>query len=160
MKEKNRELLRAVKFVLFSISAGVIQFGITAILSLIWPEEKFSMGPMLFYLIGLLASIIYNTTVNRKFTFKSASNYTIALLKTIAFYIVFTPLSCLLQAWLTNGDIFSIWTIAHLGWHTILGTLICMVLNLLAEWPYQRFVVFRKSVDTNIKEEKEKKLHE
>jgi len=148
MKNNKEERIRALKFVFFSISAGLIQFGLTTILTLIWPEEKFSMGPVIFYLIGLIASVIYNTTINRKFTFKSAANLTIAILKTIAFYVVFAPLSSLLQAWLTNGDIFSLWAINHLGLHALLGTLICMVLNLLTEWPYQRYVVFRKSIDT------------
>lgn len=111
------------------------------------------MGTVIFYIIGLVLSVIYNVTVNRKFTFKSASNYSIALLQTIGFYIVFTPLSSLLQAWLTNGDILSVWQISHLGLHTLLGTFICMFVNLLLEWPYQRYVVFRKSVDTTAKEE-------
>lgn len=150
MKNKE-ELKRALKFFLFSCTAGIIQFGTTTILSLIWPEEKFKMGPMIFYLIGLILSVIYNVTINRKFTFKSANNISIALLKTLGFYVVFAPLSALFQAWLTNGDIFSVWTIPHLNWHTIAGTVICMVINLLFEFPFQRFVVFGKSIDSENK---------
>jgi len=153
MKINKTEALRALKFFLFSCSAGIIQFGTTTILSLIWTEEEFSMGPVTFYLIGLVLSVIYNVTVNRKFTFKSASNYTKALLQTLIYYAIFTPLSTLLQGWLTNGDIFTIWTISHLGLHTLLGTFICMFVNLLTEWPYQRYVVFRKSIDSTLKEE-------
>jgi len=156
-KKGKEELIRTIKFVLFSISAGVIQLGATTILSLIWPQEKFSLGPVLFYVIGLILSVIWNLTFNRKFTFKSVANLKIAILKTIGFYVVFAPASSFLQAWLTNGDIFGLMTINHLGWHTILGTVICMIINLALEFPFQRFVVFGKTLDTSVdkKEAKE-----
>lgn len=151
MKINKKELWRTVKFILFSISAGAIQLGTTAILLAIWPSSKFSMGPMLFYIIGLILSVIWNLTFNRKFTFKSVANYPIALAKTIGFYIIFAPASALLAAWLTNGDIFSVWTITHLGWPDIVGTIICMIINLALEFPFQRYVVFGKSLDSNVK---------
>lgn len=153
---KKQELFRTLKFLCFSLSAGVIQLVTTLVLSLIWPVEKFAMGPVLFYAIGLVLSVIWNLTFNRKFTFKSAANLPIAMLKTIAFYIVFTPASCLLQGWLTNGVLIensSLVINQYLGLPTIVGTIICMVLNLALEFPYQRFVVFGKSIDTAEKKE-------
>lgn len=151
---EKKEFFRALKFFLFSCSAGIIQLVSNSILLLIWPAKKFAMAPVTFYLIGLVLSVIWNVTFNRKFTFKSASNYTVALLQTLGFYAIFAPASCLLQAWITNGQLFNIATIGHLDWPELVGTLICMVINLLLEWPYQRFVVFRNSIDSNQEEQK------
>lgn len=158
-KAKKDELIRSLKYLMFTMSAGAIQFCSTWILSAIWPEEEFSMGPVLFYTIGLVLSVIWNLTINRKFTFKSAANLPIAMLKTFGFYLVFTPASLVLQGWLTNGDILGVTTITHLGWDVMVGTIICMLLNLALEFPFQRFVVFGKSIDTNVKKE-EKPIEE
>lgn len=158
-KAKKKEMLRTLKYVLVAASAGLIQFGSTAILSLIWPVEKFTNGPVLFYLIGLVLSVIWNLTINRKYTFKSANNMGIAILWTVGFYIIFTPASLLLQGWLTNGVMIegSTLVLAHyLGWHTLIGTIINMVLNLGLEYPFQRFIVFRNSIDQTEKKEETK----
>ena len=82
-KAKKKELIRTIKYVLIAASAGIIQFGSTAILALIWPVEKFANGPVLFYLIGLTLSVIWNLTINRKYTFKSANNMGIAQIKNV-----------------------------------------------------------------------------
>lgn len=148
---KNKELVRTLKYLAFTFSAGAIQFCSTWILSAIWPKEKFSNGPVLFYLIGLVLSVIWNLTFNRKFTFKSAANLPIAMLKTIGFYLVFAPASCFLQAWLTNGVLIegsSLTINTYLNWPVLVGTIICMLVNLALEFPFQRFVVFGKSIDS------------
>lgn len=152
-KIKNPEVIRTLKYLLFTFSAGAIQFCSTWILSSIWPKEKFANGPVLFYAIGLILSVIWNLTFNRKFTFKSAKNLPVAMLQTIAFYIVFTPASCLLQGWLTNGVLIEGWDFtitSHLNWPVLVGTIICMLVNLGLEFPYQRFVVFGKSIDSAV----------
>ena len=154
---KKKELIRTLKYVLIAASAGIIQFGSTAILNLIWPVEKFANGPVLFYVIGLLLSVIWNLTINRKFTFKSANNIGIAVLWTIGFYAIFTPASMFLQAWLTNGILIensSLQISTYLGWHALIGTAICMVLNLLLEFPFQKYIVFRNSIDQTEKKDK------
>ena len=79
--------MQAVKFTLFSISAGIIQVASFAIL------EIFIKTYWIPYLVSLLLSIIWNFTLNRKFTFKSAANVPIAMAKVLGFYLVFTPLS-------------------------------------------------------------------
>lgn len=155
-KAKKKELIRTIKYVVVAASAGIIQFGSTAILALIWPVEKFANGPVLFYLIGLTLSVIWNLTINRKYTFKSANNMGIAILWTLAFYIIFAPSSLLLQGWLTNGVLIEDSTLIlehYLGWHTLIGTIICMILNLGLEYPFQRFIVFRNSIDQTEKKE-------
>lgn len=156
-KAKKKELIRTLKYVLIAASAGLIQIGTTTILSLIWPVEKFSNGPVLFYFIGLVLSVIWNLTINRKYTFKSANNMGIAALWTIGFYLIFTPSTLLLQGWLTNGVLIEDSKLVlenYLGWHTLIGTAICMILNLVLEFPFQKFIVFRGSIDQTEKKDK------
>ena len=85
---RQQELIRGIKFTLFSISAGVIQF-----VSFTLMNEFLSFPYWLSYLIALILSIIWNFTINRKFTFHSANNVPIAMLKVLGYYAVFTPLS-------------------------------------------------------------------
>ena len=94
-KKTKAEIWRAIKFVLFSISAGVIQIGSTELLFLFlpyWPS----------YLIGLTLSVLWNFTFNRKFTFQSAKNVPVAMLLVFAFYVVFTPVSTVLGNLVTH----------------------------------------------------------
>ncbi len=128
-----REILRFFKFLLVSVSAGVVQIGSFALLN-----ELFHWNYWLCYIPSLVLSVVWNLTVNRKVTFRSVTNYPIALLKTLAFYAVFTPVSTLLGEWLTGS----------LGWNEYVVTLLNMVLNFLTEFLFQRFVVFGNSVDS------------
>jgi putative flippase GtrA len=130
---KKKEALRALKFTLFSASAGIIQMGSFALLN-----ELLHLPYWLSYLIALVLSVLWNFTLNRKFTFKSATNIPIAMLKVACYYAVFTPLSTLLEHYLTTT----------LGWNEYLVTAINMVLNFVTEFLYQRFFVFGKSIDT------------
>ncbi len=131
---KNKEFLRAVKFTLFSISAGVIQLVVGDILLLNLLHWDYWSG----YLIGLLLSILWNFTLNRKFTFQSASNVPAAMLKVLAFYAVFTPLSTLGGKYLVD----------NMGWNKDLVFVLTMLLNFILEFLYQRFFVFKDSIDT------------
>lgn len=129
-----KEWLRSLKFLLFSVSAGIIQLGGFALLN-----ELLHLQYWLSYLIALVASVVWNFTFNRRYTFKSTENIGRAMLLVAAYYCVFTPLSTYLEHLLT-GD---------LGWNEYLVTAINMVLNFVTEFLYQRFVVYRKSLDTN-----------
>ena len=131
--EKKKELIRSLKFLLFSISAGVIQ-----ILSFTLLNELLHLPYWVSYLIALVLSVIWNFTLNRRFTFRSANNVPVAMLKVAAYYAVFTPLSTLLEKYLTDT----------VGWNEYLVTLLNMVLNFVTEFLYQRFFVFGKSLDT------------
>ena len=141
-QEKKRELIRTVKFVLFSISAGVIQ-----ILSFALLNELMSWSYWPSYLISLSLSVLWNFTLNRRFTFKSASNVPVAMAQTAGFYLVFTPLS----TWCGN------YLAETLLWNEYLVTAINMVANFVLEYLFQRFVVFRNSIDTNDLAKKEQK---
>lgn len=148
-KKDNKELMRAVKFTLFSISAGIIQILVTEVLLNFVTNWDYSVR----YLIGLVASVIWNFTFNRKYTFQSANNVPVAMLKVAAFYVVFTPLSTILAAFLEGTSNTFAWTAAftsgspHLP--EIVVQLIIMALNFVTEFIYDKFVVFRGSIDTN-----------
>lgn len=137
MTERKKELLRTVKFVLFSISAGLIQ-----VLSFTLMEELLHWTHWVAYLISLVLSVLWNFTLNRKFTFHSASNVPIAMLKVAGFYLVFTPLSTWWTAMLTGSSV---------GWNEYLVLALTMIINFVTEYLFQRFVVFGKSLDTDQK---------
>ena len=133
----NKEWIRTLKFTLFSLSAGVIQI-ISDTLAL----EVFKWEAEWAYLFALTLSVLWNFTLNRKFTFHSASNVPVAMLKVAAFYAVFAPVSTWWTAELTNA-----------GWNEYLVLILTMMVNLVTEYLYQRFVVFGKSLDTDKKAE-------
>ena len=133
---KNKEFWRAVKFVLFSISAGVIQMGSFALLNEL---TQWSYWPC--YLISLLLSVLWNFTLNRKFTFQSAANVPVAMMKVLGYYAVFTPVTTILGNYL-NGTLL---------WNEYLVTALNMLLNLSTEYLFQRFVVYGKNVDSKAK---------
>ncbi len=128
-----KEFWRAVKFTLFSASAGLIQIGSFTLMNelLKWPY-------WVCYLTALVLSVLWNFTLNRRFTFQSAANVPIAMAKVAAYYAVFTPLSTLLGNWLVGAC----------GWNEYLATILNMLLNFSTEFLFQRFVVFGKSIDT------------
>lgn len=133
-KMKNKELLRTIKFALFSASAGIIELGSFTLLN---EFAKWPYWPC--YLIALVLSVIWNFTLNRKFTFKSANNVPIAMLKVFAYYCVFTPVTTLLGNYLAET----------LGWNEYIVTILNMVLNFVTEYLYDKYVVFRGTIDTN-----------
>ena len=134
MKQKRRdEITRMIKFVLFSASAGVIEMGSFALLN-----EKTGWSYWPCYLPALILSVVWNFTLNRKFTFKSAGNVPVAMMKVAVYYAVFTPLSTALGSYLADG----------LLWNEYVVTGLNMVLNMGTEYLYDRLVVFRDTMDT------------
>lgn len=146
MAEK-KELIRTLKFTLFSISAGVIQ-----IVSYTLLYELLHLPPWLSYLISLILSVLWNFTFNRKYTFRSDAPLKRSMLLTLLYYAVFTPLS----TW---------WTAALTGENPFTGTAASatplvnnylvqggtMLINFVTEFLFQRFVIYRNALDTNIK---------
>ena len=130
MKDK-AQMWQAIKFTLFSISAGVIQIGSFALL------ELFIEGYWIPYLTSLLLSILWNFTLNRRYTFKSAANVPVAMAKVLGFYAVFTPLS----TWLGNMA-----AVAGAPEFLVLG--ITMLLNFVLEFLFCKFVVYRGQENT------------
>ena len=138
-QDKKKELLRALKFGIISISAGVIQ-----IASFTLFNEVFHLNYWLGYLTSLLLSIIWNFTINRKYTFKSANNIKIAMLLVLAFYAVFTPLSTWLGMLAENN-----------GVNEYIVLAVTMIANLILEFLFTRFVVYRNSCDTAVIKDKD-----
>lgn len=133
---EKKELLRTLKFTLISCSAGLIQAASFALFN-----SALNCSWTVSYLVSLALSVIWNFTLNRKYTFKSANNVPKAMLLVIAFYAVFTPLSTMLGNYLTGT----------LHWNDYLVTGINMVLNLILEYLYDKYVVFRNSIDSAVK---------
>lgn len=134
MSDKKKEFLRTLKFTAFSLSAGVIQ-----IVSDTLMLELLHWEPWLSYLIALVLSVLWNFTLNRKFTFQSAGDVPVAMLLVAAYYLVFTPVSTWWTAVLTGEGFL---------WNEYLVLVLTMIVNFVTEYLYQRFVVFRKSLDT------------
>jgi putative flippase GtrA len=122
-----------LKFTLFSISAGVVELASFTLLN-----EFTDIPYWPCYLIALTLSVLYNFTVNRRFTFKSAANVPVAMLKVLGFYAVFTPVSTYLGH-IAEGR--------GVNEYIVLG--LTMVCNLLLEYLFCRFVVYRNSMNTN-----------
>ena len=137
-----KEFFRFIKFAMFSASAGLIELGTFTLLN-----EVFHLPYWVSYLIALVLSVLWNFTLNRKFTFQSAANVPEAMLKVAAYYAVFIPVTTWLEHFLTTS----------LGWNEYLVTALNMILNFSTEFLYQRFFVFGSSIDTNERAVKEEK---
>ena len=131
---KQQELLRALKFTIFSVSAGIIEAVAFALLNELtaWPYWPC-------YLIALAASVVWNFTLNRRYTFRSTADVPRAMALVAAFYCVFTPVTTILGNHLVET----------LGWNEYLVTALNMACNLATEYLYDTYVVFRDSIDTN-----------
>ena len=130
-KENKKQMLQAVKFTLFSVSAGIIQIVSFALL------EIFIKDYWVPYLISLVLSIIWNFTLNRRYTFKPATNVPIAMAKVFGFYLLFTPLSAYL------GDMAE-----SCGVNDFVILIVTMLSNFVLEFLFCKFVVYRGKEDT------------
>ena len=130
-----KEFFRFLKFALISASAGLIELGSFTLFNelLHWPY-------WLSYMVALVLSVLWNFTLNRKYTFQSAADVPSAMLKVALFYAVFVPASTWIEHYMTG-----------LGVNEYIVTIGNMVLNFVLEFLYQRFYVFRDSIDTNTK---------
>ena len=130
--ENKKELIRTIKFTLFSISAGVIQIGLFTLLN-----ELLSLDYWVSYIISLVASILWNFTINRKVTFKSSNNVKLSMLLVFAFYLVFTPISTILGNLAESS-----------GVNEYIVLAVTMICNFVLEYLYTRYIVYRNSCDT------------
>ncbi len=129
---KKQNIIQVIKFALFSASAGIIQIGSFTLLTELTDWEYIYC-----YLPSLILSVLWNFTFNRRFTFKSANNVPVAMLKVALFYCVFTPLSTWAGHKLTG-----------MGINDYIVEIGTMAVNLVTEYIYCRFVVYRNSMNT------------
>ena len=150
--DKKHEALQALKFTLFSISAGVIQIGTYTLF-----YEVFHWAPWLAYLVSLILSVLWNFTFNRKYTFRSDADIKKSMLLVALFYVVFTPLSTWWTAALTGENPF---TGAAASTEPLVNNYIVqagtMLINFVTEFLYQKCVVYRGKIDTNAQARKKK----
>ena len=132
MNTKLKEFIRAVKFTIISISAGLIQIGSFA---LFFEVFKWIYWPS--YLISLLLSIIWNFTINRKYTFKSSNDIKKSMILVLLFFAVFSPVSSII------GHI-----VTELGVDGFIVEIVTMLSNFVLEFLYSRFIVYKNSCDT------------
>lgn len=161
MAEKNEhgELIRTLKYAAVAVSAGVIQIISTLILNN--TVLKGDANYHYCYLIGLILSVIWNFTINRKYTFKAANNVPVAMIKVAVYYLIFTPLS----TWWTKeliaagfwGESLSSATLFDTTVPDLIVQVFTMLVNFVTEFLYQRFFVFGKAIDTNELAQKDKK---
>ena len=147
-KKNLKEFFRALKFLLISISAGVIQIASFTLLNEVIIRDignEYGWS----YFIALTLSVIWNFTINRKYTFKSANNIKVAMLLVLAFYAVFTPVSTILGNLAQTS-----------GVNEYIVLAVTMILNFVLEFLFTRFVVYRNSCDTAVVKEKQEKVVE
>ena len=129
-----KEVIRTIKFVLVSASAGIIELAVFTLMN-----EFTGLKYWPCYLTALVASVVWCFTINRRYTFQSTKNVPRAMAMVFAFYIVFTPASTILGNYLAET----------LHWNEYLVTAINMALNLSLEYLYDTFVVYRNEMDNN-----------
>ena len=152
-------IVMALKYLMCTAGAGIIQFVSFAILNSwlhfdrlpiflrLFPNaavEELKYGPS--YFVALALSVIFNFTANRKYTFRSANNVPKAMLKVLGYYLVFTPLS--------------IWwgeALAQRGWNEYAILIPTMLINMVTEFLFNRFVVFGDSINTAVKNDERKR---
>ena len=87
---------------------------------------------------SLILSVIWNFTFNRRYTFRSDARLPRAMSLVALFYLVFTPASAWWGTLLENA-----------GVHDWIIEVINLLTNFVLEYFYQRFVVYRNTIDTN-----------
>lgn len=136
-QNKFKELIRVLMFTIVSISAAIVQAGTFALMN-----ELCKWNYWLSYLISLLLSVLWNFTINRKVTFKSANNYKVAMLLVLLFYAVFTPVSTILGQLAENNNV-----------NEYIILVVTMLSNFVLEFLYTRYIVYKNSCDTAVRKE-------
>lgn len=131
---KNQTTKEAIKFTLFSISAGIIQITSFTILEL---TTSFNYWPS--YLISVVLSVLWNFTFNRKYTFYGTNNVYKAMMLTLLFYVFFIPITTI------GGNILE----KDYSWNGFVIIGLTMLLNFVLEFIYTKYVVYYKNEKTS-----------
>lgn len=129
---KHKSLWQVIKFTLFSISAGIIQ-----VVSFTLVNELLHWAYWPAYLTSLVLSVLWNFTLNRRYTFQSAANVPVAMAKIFGYYLVFTPLSTWLGA-----------RVEAAGVNEYIVLAVTMLANFSTEFLFSKFVVYRNQENT------------
>ena len=148
-KEKRKTLFQIIKYAICTASAGLIEFITFTILTKtpilssmanekVWFFTENNLAWFVATAIALFLSIVWNFTINRKFTFKSAGNVPRAMSLAFLFYVPFFPFKLWFNSYMPE----------HLGVDSLLIEVITMLINGVLEFCWQKFVIYRKEQDT------------
>ncbi len=162
-KEKRKGVMQFIKYALCAASAGIIQIVLFSILQAAIPSngetihfivEDMDLVTFIATTVALCASILWNFTFNRKFTFKDAGNVPKAMILAFLFYVPFYPF----QTWYVHTIKSLLVKAIGADGAGIIAEGSVMVINFVLEFMWQKFVVFRKPKDKkgNQTEETEK----
>ena len=129
---ENKSIWQMIKFTLFSISAGII-----LIISFSLLNELLKLDYWASYLTALILSILWNFTLNRRYTFKSAANIPVAMAKVFGYYLVFTPLSTWLGSLAESS-----------GVNEYIVLAVTMIANFVTEFLFCKLIVYRNQENT------------
>lgn len=157
-RAKRQEKLQFVKYALCAASAGIIQFLTFTILQAVIPDngqtmhfivENMSVVTFSATTVALCLSILWNFTLNRKFTFKDAGNVPKAMVLAFIFYIPFYPF----QTWYVHTIKELLGASINIDAAGIIAEGTVMIMNFILEFLWQKFVVFRKKKPTQTQEQ-------
>lgn len=152
-REKRKTIRQFIKYALCAASAGIIQFLTFTILQAVIPDdgktihflvEDMSVVTFSATTVALCLSILWNFTLNRKFTFKDAGNVPKAMILAFIFYIPFYPF----QTWYVHTIKELLGASINIDAAGIIAEGTVMIMNFILEFIWQKFVVFRKEKPT------------
>lgn len=131
-KNKNNEtkkgIMQAIKFFMFSATAAIID--VTAFFIL---RNVFNVRIDIAEVISVILSVLYNFTINRKYTFKSTNKIVPAMIKVALFYAVFIPFAAYLSVLLKEKHV-----------HEAIIKGMTLALNGIGEFFWWKYVVFKE----------------
>ncbi len=148
-KEKRKGVMQFIKYALCAASAGIIQIVLFTILQAAIPSsgktirfivEDMDLVTFIATTVALCASILWNFTFNRKFTFKDAGNVPKAMILAFLFYVPFYPF----QTWYVHTIKSLLLDSIGADGAGIIAEGTVMIINFALEFMWQKFVVFRK----------------
>lgn len=150
MDKKNGTKWQAFKYLCCTASAGLIQIISFTILQAAIPDngetlhfivEDMSRATFIATTVALALSVLWNFTLNRKFTFKSAKNVPVAMFLAFLFYVPFYPF----QTWYVHTVKVALGGSDGAGF---LAEATVMLINGILEFCWQKFVIYRKSTNS------------
>ncbi len=151
-RAKRKGVVQFIKYALCAASAGIIQIVLFSILQTVLPKdmgnihfivEDMQLGTFIATTVALCASILWNFTFNRKFTFKDAGNVPLAMFLAFLFYVPFYPF----QTWYVHTIKTLLSQHISVDGAGIIAEASVMAINFALEFIWQKFVVFRKPKD-------------
>ena len=161
-KQKRKTLVQAIKYACCTASAGVIEIVSYTVLYEVLPIDKAVMIDFITHvelrnfvstLIALTLSILWNFTINRKFTFKSAGNVGRAMFLAFLFYVPFFPFKLWFNGYMPSylaagaASAAGVTVVEYLEKHVIINYAVevcTMLINGVLEFCWQKFVIYRK----------------